>query len=57
MMAHDISNEDYISVLESEVEILSMNYYKPEQEGTGHYNTAISVLEHRIDQLKGLSNA
>ena len=47
-----ISKEEYILVLETEKEILLRDYYKPETEGTGHFNTAISVLKHRIEELK-----
>ena len=48
----NVTNEEYISVLEAEVELLRVNYFKPETEGTGHYNTAISVLKHRIEELR-----
>lgn len=51
MISYDLSREEYIAVLETEVEVLR-RYYKPETEGTGHYNTAISVLEMRINELK-----
>jgi hypothetical protein len=34
------------------VETLSRYYYKPSEGGTGHFNTAISVLQHRIEELK-----
>ena len=47
-----VSLETYIQILENEVDVLREQYYKPNEEGTGHYNTAISVLEHRIDELK-----
>jgi hypothetical protein len=51
-MAYDISNEEYIAVLQTEVETLRRYYYKgPDAEGTGHFNTAIGVLEFRIKQL------
>lgn len=43
---------EYIQVLENEIDILNNNYYKPETEGTGHFNTAISVLRFRIEELK-----
>ena len=52
MQIFDISREEYIAVLETEVETLSRYYYKPEEEGTGHFNTAISVLEHRIKEIQ-----
>ena len=51
-MAYDISNEEYIAVLQTEVETLRRYYYKgPDAEGTGHFNTAIWVLEFRIKEL------
>jgi hypothetical protein len=52
MQVFDITREEYIAVLETEVETLSLYYYKPETEGTGNYNTAIGVLKHRIEELK-----
>jgi hypothetical protein len=52
MMPFDISNEEYIAVLETEKETLLRHYYKPHHEGTGHFNTAASVLQHRIDEIK-----
>ena len=52
MQIFDITREQYIAVLETEVETLSRYYYKPEEEGTGHFNTAMSVLKHRIEELK-----
>ena len=49
------SREEYIAVLQNEVEILRRYYYNPNTSGTGHFNTAISVLEQRIDEVrKGL---
>jgi hypothetical protein len=47
-----ISSETYIAVLEAEVASLLSDYYKPYEEGTGHFNTAASVLQYRIDILK-----
>jgi hypothetical protein len=47
-----ISPEIYIAVLEAEVATLLSDYYKPYEEGTGHFNTAASVLQYRIDLLK-----
>ena len=52
MQVFDITREQYIAVLETEVETLSRYYFKPEEEGTGHFNTAIGVLQHRIEELK-----
>lgn len=51
------SREEYIAVLENEVEILRRYYYNPAAEGTGHYNTTISVLTERINELRELSKA
>lgn len=47
---HDF--EKVIAVLEREREILLNEFYKPEVEGTGHFNTAASVLELRINSYK-----
>ena len=49
--------EEYIAVLQTEVETLRRFYYKPQTEGTGHFNTAIGVLEDRIKQLKLIEDA
>jgi hypothetical protein len=43
--------EEYIDVLEREIAVLKTRY-NPDMEGTGHYNTAISVLEARVDELR-----
>jgi hypothetical protein len=51
MITYDTTREEYIAVLETEVEVLR-RYYNPETEGTGHFNTAIAVLEMRIKELK-----
>ena len=56
MQTFDTTREEYIAVLETEVEVLR-RYYKPETEGTGHFNTAIGVLEHRIKELKNGTTA
>jgi hypothetical protein len=48
----NLTKEEYIAVLQTEVETLRRYYYKPETEGTGHFNTAATVLEHRINELK-----
>jgi hypothetical protein len=54
--SYDITKEQYIAVLETEVEVLH-RYYKPETEGTGHFNTAASVLKHRIEELRNGTEA
>jgi hypothetical protein len=41
----------YIAVLRKEIQVLKARY-NPEIEGTGHFNTAISVLENRIEELE-----
>jgi hypothetical protein len=46
------SKEEYVAVLMNEVETLRRHYYKPSEEGTGHFNTAINVLENRINELQ-----
>lgn len=40
-----------ISVLEEEIEIIKSNYTEHD---TGHLRTAVSVLEHRVKQLRGI---
>jgi hypothetical protein len=50
------SREEYVAVLMNEVETLR-RYYKPSEEGTGHFNTAIGVLEQRINELNDTSDA
>lgn len=52
MKTFDTSREEYIAVLQTEVETLKRFYYRPLEEGTGHFNTAISVLEQRIKDLQ-----
>jgi hypothetical protein len=47
-----LTKQEYIAVLEVEKETLLRDYFKPEVEGTGHFNTAAGVLQHRIDELK-----
>jgi hypothetical protein len=42
---------EYISVLRKEIQVLKTRY-NPNEEGTGHFNTAISVLENRIEEIK-----
>lgn len=51
-MPFNVSNKEYLAVLETEKETLLRYYYKPNEEGTGHYNTAASVLQHRIDEIR-----
>lgn len=46
---------EYIAVLRKEIQVLK-NRYKPETEGTGHFNTAISVLEDRVKELESELN-
>ena len=48
----DVSKQAYINVLKYEHETLLKEYYKPQEEGTGHINTAASVLEWRIKSLE-----
>ena len=57
MDTFDITREEYIAVLETEVETLKRYYYKPMEEGTGHFNTTISVLEQRINELNTVPSA
>lgn len=42
---------EYIAVLRKEIQVLKTRY-NPEEEGTGHFNTAISVLEVRVKELE-----
>jgi hypothetical protein len=56
MNTFQTSREEYIAVLMNEVETLR-RYYKPSEEGTGHFNTAIGVLEQRINELNATSDA
>ena len=42
---------EYIAVLRKEIQVLKTRY-NPNLEGTGHFNTAAGVLEHRINELK-----
>jgi hypothetical protein len=51
-MPNQVTNEEYVAVLETEKEILLRDYYRPKEEGTGHFNTTASVLQHRIDEIK-----
>jgi len=52
MKTFKITNEEYVAVLETEKETLLRHYYHPDHEGTGHFNTAASVLQHRINEIK-----
>jgi len=42
---------EYIAVLRKEIQVLKTRY-NPDEEGTGHFNTTISVLEGRIKELE-----
>lgn len=44
--------EMYLAVLRAEREKLLTEFYKPKEEGTGHFNTAASVLDMRIKQIE-----
>jgi hypothetical protein len=46
------SREEYIAVLQTEVETLRRFYYNPQGSGTGHFNTTIGVLEDRIKEIQ-----
>ena len=52
----NVTREEYIAVLETEVETLR-GYFKPETEGTGHFNTAISVLQRRNEEIRNGTTA
>ena len=52
-----VPRREYIAVLQNEVETLKRYYYKPMEEGTGHFNTTISVLEQRINELNTVPSA
>jgi hypothetical protein len=36
--------------------LLLRDYFKPQTEGTGHFNTAAGVLKHRIEELRNATN-
>jgi hypothetical protein len=57
MQVFNTTREEYIAVLETEVETLRRYYFKPETEGTGHFNTAITVLEKRIEEIRNGTEA
>lgn len=44
--------DTYLAVLRNEVNTLQKEYYKPQGEGTGHFNTAITVLKQRIQEIE-----
>lgn len=44
-------NKEYIDMLKQERQVL-LDRYDPDSEGTGHYNTAVSVLTERIQELE-----
>ena len=46
------NKEEYVAVLQTEMETLLRYYYNPNTEGTGHFNTAASVLAERIKELQ-----
>jgi len=43
--------DQYVAVLEKEIQVLKTRY-NPNNEGTGHFNTTISVLEKRVEEIK-----
>jgi hypothetical protein len=45
-----VDREVYVRVLEKEISVLKSRY-EPSAEGTGHYNTAIGVLEQRVNEI------
>jgi len=42
---------EYTAVLRKEIQVLKTRY-NPDEEGTGHFNTTISVLEVRVKELE-----
>jgi hypothetical protein len=42
---------EYIAVLKKEIQVLKTRF-DPNQEGTGHFNTAIHVLQDRVAELE-----
>ena len=54
---YDTTREEQVAVLKNEVETLRRYYFNPDAEGTGHFNTAISVLEMRIKEIEENKNA
>ena len=49
------NKSEYLAVLRKEISVLQTKY-KPHEEGTGHFNTAISVLESRIKEIESEMN-
>ena len=49
------NREVYLNVLRKEISVLQTKY-QPHEEGTGHFNTAISVLESRIKEIESEMN-
>ena len=48
-----VTTAEYISVLQNEIDVLKRDYYKPNTAGgTGHFGTAIGVLEMRIREIQ-----
>ncbi len=47
--------EEYVQVLEKEISVL-LGRFNPDTEGTGHYNTAASVLVDRVKEIKAELN-
>jgi len=45
------SKTEYVVVLKKEIEVLKERY-NADTEGTGHFNTAISVLQDRVKELE-----
>ena len=50
-----IDREVYLNVLNKEISVLYTRF-RPHEEGTGHFNTAISVLESRIKEIESEIN-
>jgi prefoldin subunit 5 len=46
---------EYLNVLKKEIEVLKSRH-DPNEEGTGHFNTAISVLQSRIEEIENELN-
>jgi hypothetical protein len=47
--------EVYLNVLRKEISVLQTKY-QPHEDGTGHFNTAIFVLESRIKEIESEMN-